>query len=160
MNDGDTSKFLQWLPSSNPILLLFAFDSIKEFQSVDLDVKCTSISSVSCTVKVKIGIFESILTSTSWTNQFRSITINNNQQQEDTILTHLILSVGKTKGQFVIIQITAYDGLALSEVTFDNRNEFDDPEQNILPSSIYIENNLRRLESLAMKYPIESTSSK
>ena len=147
ITDGDTYEFLRWPSPSEPILLLFAFDSIKEFQSIELDVKCALNASSSCTLTINVGIFEIVTLSNSWTNRFRSITINNNRQHDDATVTHLILSIVKAKGQFVIIQINTNEGLALSEVTFHHRNEFDD-EQDLLPSSIYIERNLRRLESL------------
>ncbi|CAF4441800.1 unnamed protein product, partial [Adineta steineri] len=75
----------------------------------------------------------------------------NKPNDDNTTITHLILTVSKTKGQFVIIQINTKAGLALSEITFNNRNENDNNEdQDIVPSSIYIEANLRRLESLAL----------
>jgi len=144
LTDGDTYQFIQWSPSFEPILLLFAFDSIKEFQSINLDIKCLLI----CTLKINVGIYEIVSSNNIlWTNRFRSIVINNEHNNDNTTITHLILSLSNIKGQFVIIQINTKDGLALSEVTFNNQNENDD-EQDILSSSIYIENNLRRLESL------------
>ena len=161
LNDGETSKYLHWSSvSAEPIFLLFAFDSIKEFRSIDFDLKCSRRTSTSCTLKIQIGILESIRESTPvWTNQFRSITIQNNQSDDQTTLTHLILSVAQRRGQFVLIQIIADDGFALSEVSFDNRNEFEDDQQEHLPSSIYIENHLRRLESIAYKSTSETTKS-
>ena len=161
LNDGETSKYLHWSSvSAEPIFLLFAFDSIKEFRSIDFDLKCSKRTSTSCTLKIQIGIFESIRETTPlWTNRFRSITIQNNQSDDQTTLTHLILSVPQRRGQFVLIQIIADDGFALSEVTFDNRNEFEDDQEGHLPSSIYIENHLRRLESIAYKSTSETTTS-
>jgi hypothetical protein len=143
LNDGDASKFLHWSSSSRPILLLFAFDSIKEFQSIELDLKC-AVSSSSCTLRIDVGIFEIVRSSHSWSNRFRPLTISNPPHSSEATLTHLILAVGQGKGQFVIVRITTDDGLALSEVTFNNRNEYD--TEDILPSSIYVENNLHRLE--------------
>jgi len=149
LNDGDAYRFLQWSPPSEPILLMFAFDSIKEFHSINLDIKCSLLSSSSCSLKINIGVLEIVTSDNLWTNRFRSVEIENNQYHDNTTITHLILALSKTKGQFVIIQINTKDGLALSEVTFDNRNENDD-EEAIIPSSIYIETNLRRLELLAL----------
>jgi hypothetical protein len=143
LTDGDSYQFIQWSSSSEPILLLFAFDSIKEFESINLDIKCSS----HCTLKINVGVLEIVTSNTLWTNRFRSIVIDNKQYNDNTTITHLILSLSKIKGQFVIIQINTKEVLALSEVTFNNRNEND--EQDILPSSVYIEANLRRLESLA-----------
>jgi hypothetical protein len=155
LNDEETYQFLQWTPSLKPILLLFAFDSMKQFESIHLDLKCSS----SCSLKINVGILEIFTSNHLWTNRFRSITVDNNQHRDDTTITHLILSVPKAKGQFVIIQINTKEGLALSEVTFNNRNENND--EDIIPSSIYIEANLRRLESLAFNYiPDETTRKK
>lgn len=139
---------MHWSPSSEPILLLFAFDSIKEFQSISLDIKCSLLSTSTCTLKINVGILDIVTSNHLWTNRFHSIAINNNHYHDNSTITHLILSVSKTKGQFVIIQINRNEGLALSEVTFNNKNEYDD--QDIVPSSVYIETNLRRLELLAM----------
>jgi hypothetical protein len=162
LNDGDTSAFLQWKASSEPIRLLFAFDTIRQFHSIDLDMKCASTLSTVCTVKVDVGIFELVASSARhrWTNRFRSITINSHEKSDDTTLTHLILSVGNTKGQFVIIEIVANEGLALSEVTFDERNDDEHvDEKNLLTSSIYIESNLRRLESAISNLASNGTTS-
>lgn len=158
LNDGDTSKFLRWSPSSHPILILFGFDSIKEFRAIDFNVKCPFISSQTCNLVIKIGVFETVKLTNHWTNQFRPITIHRNQQDDDTTLVHLILTVEQMRGQFVIIQILANEGLAISEVTFDNRNEFDGEFLDIWPSSIYVENNLLRLESSMLKSTTISTS--
>jgi hypothetical protein len=95
-----------------------------------------------------VGILDIVSSSNIWTNRFQSLEIENSQYLDNTTITHLILAVAKTKGQFVIIQINTREGLALSEVTFHNRNENDDDD--IVPSSIYVENSLRRLESLAL----------
>ncbi|UJR24949.1 hypothetical protein I4U23_006313 [Adineta vaga] len=149
LNDGDTYQFLRWSPSSEPILLLFAFDSIKEFHSINLDLKCSIHLSSSCTVKINVGILDIVSSNNIWTNRFQSLEIENSQHLDNTTITHLILTVAKTKGQFVIIQINIKEGLALSEVTFHNRNENND-DDDIVPSSIYIENNLRRLETIAL----------
>lgn len=146
LNDGNNYQFLQWSSSSEPIDLLFAFDSIKEFQSINLDIKCFKI----CTLKIDVGVLEIIKTKNLWTNRFRSIVIDNKKYHDNTTITHLILSLSKIKGQFVIIRINRKEGLALSEVTFDNQNQYhQDDELNIIPSSIYIETNLHRLELLA-----------
>ncbi|CAF1177879.1 unnamed protein product [Adineta steineri] len=151
LNDGDTYQFLQWSPSPEPILLFFAFDSIKEFHSINLDLKCSVLFSSSCTLKINVGILEIVTTNNIWTNRFQTLEIENKPNDDNTTITHLILTVSKTKGQFVIIQINTKAGLALSEITFNNRNENDNNEdQDIVPSSIYIEANLRRLESLAL----------
>jgi hypothetical protein len=156
LSDGDTYQFVQWSPSSEPIILLFAFDSIKEFQSINLDIKCL----LKCTFKINIGVFEIVSSNNNlWTNRFRSIVINNKQYNDNRTITHLILALSKIKGQFVIIQINTNDGLALSEVTFNNENEYSD-EKDILPSSIYIETNLRRLESLAFNSIPDETARK
>jgi hypothetical protein len=154
LTDGDSYQFLQWSPSSEAILLLFAFDSIKQFHSINLDIKCSSI----CTLKINIGILEIVPSNNLWTNRFRSIVIDNQQYNDNTPITHLIFTLSKAKGQFVIIQFNTKEGLALSEVTFNNQNENDD-DQDILPSSIYIEANLRRLESLAFNSIPDDTMS-
>ncbi|CAF3774540.1 unnamed protein product [Rotaria magnacalcarata] len=150
LTDADTYQFIHLSPSSEPILILFAFDSIREFQSINLDLKCSSLLSSTCSLKINVGILEIVKSNNNnlWTNRFHSISINSNQYHDNITVTHLILSVSQTKGQFVIIQIDTKEGLALSEVTFNNRNEYDD--QDIIPSSIYIEANLRRLELLAI----------
>ncbi|CAF1033552.1 unnamed protein product [Adineta ricciae] len=148
LNDGDTYQFLRWSPSPEPILLLFAFDSIREFHSINLDLKCSVLFSSSCAVKINVGILDIVSSNNIWTNRFQSLEIENSQQVDNTTITHLILAVAKTKGQFVIIQVNTKEGLALSEVTFHNQNE--NNEEDIVPSSIYIENNLRRLESIAL----------
>ncbi|CAF2726316.1 unnamed protein product [Rotaria sp. Silwood2] len=153
LTDEDTNHFVYWSPSSQPILLLFAFDTIKEFQSINLDIKCSLWLSSSCTLKINVGILEIVTSNNLWTNRFQTISIRNHFYYDNTTITHLILSVPKTKGQFVIIQINTKESLALSEVTFNNRieyNEDDDDYLNIIPSSIYIENNLHRLELLAL----------
>ncbi|CAF4575945.1 unnamed protein product [Rotaria socialis] len=150
LTDADTYQFIHWSPSSEPILILFAFDSIREFQSINLDLKCSSLLSSTCSLKINVGISEIVKSNNNnlWTNRFHSISINSNQYRDNITVIHLILPVSQTKGQFVIIQIDTKEGLALSEVTFNNRNEYDD--QDIIPSSIYIEANLRRLELLAI----------
>jgi hypothetical protein len=147
LTDGNSNEFVQWSPSSEPILLLFAFDSIKEFQSINLDIKCSLKSLSSCTLKINVGILEIVSSNHLWTNDFRSIIIE--KSSDITTVTHLILSLSNAKGQFVIIQINTNEGLALSEVTFNNRNEFND-DWDIIPSSIYIEASLHRLELLAI----------
>ncbi len=158
LTDEDTNQFLHWSRSSEPILLFFAFDSIKQFNSINLDMKCSSLN---CKLKINIGILEIVTSKYLWTNRFRSILIDNKQQYHDnTTITHLILSLSKTKGQFVIIQINTNQDLALSEITFNNENDNDNDEQEILPSSIYIESNLRRLESLALNYIPDETMRK
>lgn len=157
LTDGDTSKFLHWSSSPRPILLLFAFDSIKEFQSIELDLKCAASSS-SCTLRIDVGIFEVVRSSHPWSNRFRPLTISNDLHSSEATLTHLILAVGQGKGQFVIVRITADAGLALSEVTFNNRNEYD--TQDILPSSIYVENNLHRLELALFNTSTDSLTGK
>ncbi|CAF3351283.1 unnamed protein product [Rotaria sp. Silwood1] len=148
LTDGDTHHFIHWSPSSEPILLLFGFDTIKEFQSINLDIKCSLLLLSSCTLKINVGILEIVTSNNLWTNHFNTISIQNHLYYDNTTQTHLILSVPKTKGQFVIIQINTKEGLALSEITFNNQNEYDN-DQYIIPSSIYIEANLRRLELLA-----------
>lgn len=149
LNDGDTYQFLRWSSSSEPILLLFAFDSIREFHSINLDLKCLALVSSSCTVKINVGILDIVASNNIWTNRFQPLAIENSQHLDNTTITHLILAVAKAKGQFVIIQINTKEGLALSEVTFHNRNENEDDD--LVPSSIYVENSLRRLESLALR---------
>ncbi|CAF3724560.1 unnamed protein product [Rotaria sordida] len=149
LTDGDINQFIHWSPSSEPILLLFAFDKIKEFQSINLDIKCSLWLSSSCTLKINVGILEIVTSNHLWTNRFHTISIQNNLYYNNhTTITHLILSIPKTKGQFVIIQINTKESLAISEITFNNQNEYD--EQDIIPSSIYIETNLHRLEFLAL----------
>ena len=152
LTDGETSQFLHWSSSSQPILLLFAFDAIKEFQSIELDLKCPSTSS-SCTVKIDVGIYELVRSTHPWSNRFQALTISN-----QPTLTHLILAVGQGKGQFVILRLTTDEGLALSEVTFNNRNEYE--TDDILPSSIYVENNLHRLESALFNVSADPLTSK
>ena len=149
LTDGDTTKFLRWSRSTEPIFLLFAFDSIKEFQSISLDLQCSLIFSSSCTLKINVGIFEIVTSNKLWTTHFHPIKIDHNQYNDNTTISHLVLSVSKAKGQFIIIQIDTKDGLALSEVTFKHRND-NDNKPSIVPSSIYIEANLDRLESLAL----------
>ena len=154
LSDGDTDRFLHWSRSSEPILLLFAFDSIKEFHSLTLDMKCF----FRCTFRINIGIVEIVTSKNVWTNRFRSITIDRKQADDNRTITHLILTLSARKGQFVVVQILTDDQFALSEITFRNKDlEF---EEEILTSAIYIETNLHRLEALAIKTIADDTTSK
>lgn len=101
---------------------------------------------------------EIITTQNVWTNRFRSITIDRKHVEDNRTITHLILTLSKRKGQFVVLQILTNEQFGLSEVTFQNHDlEF---EQEILTSAMYIETNLHRLETLALQTISHDTTSK
>lgn len=144
LTDGDVYQFIQW-SSKQPILLLFAFDTIREFRSIEFDLKCFP----ECTLKINVGIFEFVTKPEFWTNRFRSIRIQQQDEQQNSTITHLLLAISKLKGQFIVIQINTDQQIGISEVTF-NQN-LDLSTDYIFPSNGYIESNLHRLEYLASK---------
>jgi len=147
LTDGDIYQFIQW-SSTQPILLLFAFDTIREFRSIEFDLKCFP----KCTLKINVGIFEFVTKPEFWTNRFRSIRISQQDEQQNSTITHLLLAISKLKGQFVVIQINTDQQIGISEVTFNQNNDFSSEHDHyIFPSNAYIETNLHRLESLATK---------
>lgn len=110
-----------------------------------------------CTFQINIGIFEIITSKNLWTNRFRSITIDRKHSDDNRTITHLILTLSRRKGQFLVLQINTNDPFELSEVTFNNQNL--DFEEEILTSSVYIETNLHRLESFAIQTIADDTTS-